>query len=89
VVTTAKGCEGIAHGGAFRVAETPAAFRGAIVDVLDNLEAARASATAGRAVFDREYGLQANAVRLQRALLAAENIFGRRRGIPLARLAPG
>jgi glycosyltransferase involved in cell wall biosynthesis len=68
IVTTAKGCEGIAHDGAFRVADDPAAFRAAIHDLLDWPDEARRRAEVGRHVYDRRFSLQANACALGQAL---------------------
>jgi glycosyltransferase involved in cell wall biosynthesis len=74
MVTTSKGCEGIAHDGAFRVADTPADFKAAILGLLDdNGEAARRAAAA-RAAFDRSYGLAANAARIGEVIAAATRI---------------
>ena len=89
VVTTSKGCEGIAHGGSFRVADTPAAFRAALLDVLADPVKAAASGAAGRAVYDREYSLKANARRLQRALDAAARKHVHGHGLSVNRLATG
>jgi glycosyltransferase involved in cell wall biosynthesis len=90
VVTTSKGCEGIAHGGAFRVADDAAAFRAAILAVLDNPAKAAADADLGRAIFDSDYSLGANAARLVRALEDAKRVHaacsgGRRRPRPSVR----
>ncbi len=71
VVTTSKGCEGIEHGGAFRVADTPADFKAAILDLLDDpAEGARRAADA-RATFDRQFSLAANAAVIGNVLAAA------------------
>lgn len=78
VVTTAKGCEGIAHGGAFRVADSAADFRTAILEVLDNPGEAEAAAAKARAIFDADYSLCANAARLDRAIAAATRVHGER-----------
>jgi glycosyltransferase involved in cell wall biosynthesis len=87
VVTTSKGCEGIAHDGSFRVADTPAAFRAALLEVLADPARATALGAAGRAIYDREYSLQANARRLQRALDAAARKHMPGHGLSLERLA--
>jgi glycosyltransferase involved in cell wall biosynthesis len=71
VVTTSKGCEGIAHGGVFHVADTASAFRDRILDILTHPETARRAAADGRALFDRNYSLAANAGRLQHVLESA------------------
>lgn len=87
VVTTSKGCEGIEHGGAFRVADTAPAFKAAIVDLLKNPDGAAESAAHGRAVFDRCYSLSANAARLVQAIAGATRVNLTRRGSAAARLA--
>jgi hypothetical protein len=74
VVTTSKGCEGIHHAGSFRVADTAAAFRAAIGDVLDDPAKAGEDARLARAIFDAEYSLAANAARLERALQSARRV---------------
>jgi polysaccharide biosynthesis protein PslH len=71
VVTTSKGCEGIAHGGAFWVADTPAAFKNAILDVLSDDGRAAQRAAEARAVFDRVYSLPANRTGLDQVLAQA------------------
>jgi glycosyltransferase involved in cell wall biosynthesis len=68
VVTTSKGCEGIAHEGTFWVADSPQAFKAAILDVLgDDRRAALVSAQA-RAIFDEIYSLPANRKGLDQVL---------------------
>jgi glycosyltransferase involved in cell wall biosynthesis len=78
VVTTSKGCEGILHDGAFRVADTAAAFRAAIGSVLDDPAKAAEDARMARAIFDAEYSLPANAARLERALESAKRVCAAR-----------
>lgn len=90
VVTTSKGCEGIAHAGAFRVADDAASFRAALVRVLDDPAGAAQSAAQARRIFDDEYSLHANAARLVRALENAKRVASQRatsRGRMHARLA--
>jgi hypothetical protein len=80
VVTTSKGCEGIAHEGTFWVADTAAAFRNAILDVFADEDRARARAAEARAVFDRTYSLPANVSGLERTLADAARVrAGRKR----------
>ena len=71
VVTTSKGCEGIGHNGAFRVADDATTFKSAILGFLNNPASARDAAGLGRAVFDRHYSLAANAARLDEAIASA------------------
>jgi glycosyltransferase involved in cell wall biosynthesis len=71
VVTTAKGCEGIAHGGAFWVADAPAAFKAAILEVLSDPARARARADEARRIFDKVYSLPANLTGLDHVLASA------------------
>lgn len=71
VVTTSKGCEGIAHAGSFWVADTPAAFKQAILDVLSDAGRAGARAAEARAIFDRLYSLPANRAGLDKVLAKA------------------
>lgn len=73
VVTTAKGCEGLAHDGAFWVADSAEGLRRAILDVLSDDEKARARAGLGRAVFDRAYSLQANMQALEKVIVSASH----------------
>jgi len=68
VVTTAKGCEGIAHRGTFWVADSPAAFKAAILGVLGDDAHARQQAAQARAIFDEVYSLPANTKGLDRVL---------------------
>jgi glycosyltransferase involved in cell wall biosynthesis len=84
VVTTAKGCEGIAHGGAFRVADDAASFKAAILDVLSDSDRSNAQALKAREIFDRLYSLAANAPRLDKILAEARRAAGSR-GRPGAR----
>ncbi|HXJ01232.1 MAG TPA: glycosyltransferase family 4 protein [Micropepsaceae bacterium] len=86
VVTTAKGCEGIIHGGTFRVANDALTFRAAIHDLLDNSAKAAQESASARAIFDSNYSLQANAARLVRALDAAKRVHAARNG---GRVHPG
>ena len=78
VVTTSKGCEGIDHSGAFRVADDAATFKSAILDLLNDPTQALEAAALGRAVFDRHYSLAANAVRLDEAIASAGRSRSRR-----------
>ena len=78
VVTTSKGCEGIDHGGAFRVADSAAEFKAAILDLLRNPEHSARSAAQARAAYDRRYSLAANAERLARAIASADKTRLRR-----------
>ncbi len=78
IVTTSKGCEGIEHGGAFRVADTAAQFKAAILELLREPERAAAFASKGRAVYDRDYSLAANAERLGQAMARADQVHLRR-----------
>ncbi|HWU55177.1 MAG TPA: glycosyltransferase family 4 protein [Rhizomicrobium sp.] len=71
VVTTSKGCEGIAHGGAFWVADTPAAFRDAILEVFSDAARAQARAAEARRIFDKAYSLPANLDGLDHVLASA------------------
>jgi glycosyltransferase involved in cell wall biosynthesis len=71
VVTTSKGCEGIAHAGTFWVADTPAAFKNAILDILSDEARARARSAEGRQIFDRLYSLPANVAGLGQVLASA------------------
>jgi len=71
IVTTAKGCEGIEHEGAFFVADDVAAFRAALHQVLDDPQKARSAADKARQVFDRRYSLAANSAILERVLAFA------------------
>ena len=80
VVTTSKGCEGIVHGGTFRVADDASAFRAAIHDVLDNPWKAAQESALARAIFDRDYSLKANAARLARVLERAKHVHTVRNG---------
>jgi glycosyltransferase involved in cell wall biosynthesis len=80
VVSTSKGCEGIAHGGAFRVADTASEFKAAILEVLTDPDVAGCSATHGRAVYDRSYSLAANAEHLGNAIARANWVCQRRAG---------
>ncbi len=78
VVTTSKGCEGIAHGGTFWVADTPVSFKAAILQVHADREGAARRAAEGRAIFDRLYSLDANAARLDAVLARAAQVRDRR-----------
>lgn len=78
VVATSKGSEGIAHRGSICVADTPAAFRNAILELLHYPDRAAARSGVARAVYDREYSLPANAVRLDEAIAQAR-LFHRQR----------
>jgi glycosyltransferase involved in cell wall biosynthesis len=78
VIATSKGCEGIRHRGAFRVADDVASFRAAILDVLDNPGKAAQDADRARAIFDSDYSLAANAARLQCALASAGDVHAAR-----------
>jgi glycosyltransferase involved in cell wall biosynthesis len=80
VVSTSKGCEGIEHGGAFRVADTPAEFRAAIHAVLNNPADAVSRTGRARSIFDRDYSVHANAVRLDRAMASARRVRSSRAG---------
>jgi glycosyltransferase involved in cell wall biosynthesis len=80
VITTAKGCEGIAHEGAFWVADSPQAFKSAILDVLSDDDAARARADKARAIFDRVYSLPANVAGLDHVLASAARVHSARAG---------
>jgi glycosyltransferase involved in cell wall biosynthesis len=71
VVTTSKGCEGIVHGGAFWVADTPAAFKDAILDVFSDASGASARAAEARQIFDKLYSLPANLNGLDHVLASA------------------
>jgi glycosyltransferase involved in cell wall biosynthesis len=71
VVTTSKGCEGIDHQGAFWVADTPQAFRHAVLDILSGGEEVRRRTGMARAIFDRVYSLPANRAGLERVLAFA------------------
>ena len=71
VVSTSKGCEGIEHEGAFLVADTPAAFKAALIALLDDPSESARRAALGRAAYDRTYSLAANASRLDAAIEAA------------------
>jgi glycosyltransferase involved in cell wall biosynthesis len=71
VVTTSKGCEGIAHDGAFWVADTPQAFKRAILDVLSGGENVERRVTKARAIFDSVYSLPANRAGLEKVLASA------------------
>jgi glycosyltransferase involved in cell wall biosynthesis len=68
IVTTPKGCEGIAHDGTFRVANSAEAFRSAILEILTDWKTARNATARARDIFDRQYSLAANAARLQHVL---------------------
>ena len=68
VVTTAKGCEGIAHRGTFWVADSPLAFKAAILDVLRDEGRATQAAAQARAIFDALYSLPANTKGLDQVL---------------------
>lgn len=85
VVTTSKGCEGIVHGGTFRVADSAHAFRAAVHDVLDKPMKAAQDSAAARAIFETEYSLSANAARLARALDGARDVHAARRNQRLRR----
>ena len=78
VVATSKGCEGIDHNGAFRVADDAATFKSEILDLLNNPMQALEAAALGRAVFDRHYSLAANAARLDEAIANAVRSRSRR-----------
>jgi glycosyltransferase involved in cell wall biosynthesis len=80
VVTTSKGCEGIGHTGAFWVADSPANFKRAIVDILGDDAKAGGRAAQARGVFDRTYSLQANMQMLEKVLAAATLSHARRVG---------
>jgi glycosyltransferase involved in cell wall biosynthesis len=69
VISTAKGCEGIVHEGTIRVADTAGAFKAAILDVLKNPDPSRT--TQARDIYDRRYGLAANAAALEKVILGA------------------
>jgi glycosyltransferase involved in cell wall biosynthesis len=74
VVTTSKGCEGIAHDGAFWVADSPQAFKSAILDVLSDHGRAQMRAAKARAIFDRVYSLPANVAGLEHVLASARRM---------------
>jgi len=74
VVTTSKGCEGIAHEGAFWVADSPAAFKNAILEVLSDANRAQARAAEARKIFDRIYSLPANVAGLGHVLASATQV---------------
>ncbi len=76
VISTAKGCEGIMHENTIRVADTEDAFRAAILDVLKNSDPRRVSQA--RDVYDRRYGLAANAAALEKVIAAAARTRARR-----------
>jgi glycosyltransferase involved in cell wall biosynthesis len=78
VVTTSKGCEGIDHGGAFRVADSAPAFKAAILDLLSDPAHAARSAAMAREAYDRRYSLAANAKRLAQAMATADEVRLRR-----------
>jgi polysaccharide biosynthesis protein PslH len=78
VVTTSKGCEGIDHGGAFRVADTALQFKAAILEILREPERAALAAGQGRAIYDSRYSLAANAERLGHAMASADQVRLRR-----------
>jgi len=80
VVTTSKGCEGIVHEGAFWVADSPAAFKDAILDVLSDPDRAQARAAEGRRIFDRVYSLPANVAGLSHVLASAAHVRSARPG---------
>jgi glycosyltransferase involved in cell wall biosynthesis len=71
VVSTSKGCEGIVHGGTFWVADTPAAFKAAILDVLGDESGAATRAAEARTIFDKVYSLPANLAGLDHVLASA------------------
>jgi glycosyltransferase involved in cell wall biosynthesis len=71
LVSTAKGCEGILHDGTMHVADTPQAFKAAILDVLAHPARAAEQAARARAVYDQHYGLAANAERLDQVIASA------------------
>jgi hypothetical protein len=79
VVTTSKGCEGIEHGGAFRVADSASEFRSGLLQLLTDPDAAEQSACDARAVFDRLYSVPANAALLEQALAGAARVRSQRR----------
>ena len=74
VVTTSKGCEGIAHDGAFWVADSPQAFKSAILDVLSDHGRAQMRAAKARAIFDQVYSLPANVSGLEHVLTSAKRV---------------
>jgi glycosyltransferase involved in cell wall biosynthesis len=80
VVCTSKGCEGIEHGGAFRVADTPAEFRAAIHAVLNKPADVAERTGRARSIFDRDHSIHANAVRLDRAMASAMRVRSSRVG---------
>jgi glycosyltransferase involved in cell wall biosynthesis len=71
LVSTAKGCEGILHDGTMHVADTPQAFKAAILDVLAHPARAAEQAARARAVYDRRYSLAANAECLDQVIASA------------------
>jgi polysaccharide biosynthesis protein PslH len=77
VVSTAKGCEGIAHEGTMRVADTARAFKAAILDVLGDENKAREQTARARDVYDRLYGLKANAAQLEQVIAGAAKVRAR------------
>jgi glycosyltransferase involved in cell wall biosynthesis len=81
VVTTSKGCEGIDHGGAFRVADSAAEFKAAILDLLGDPEHAARSAAQAREAYDQRYSLAANAKRLAQAMATADEVRLRRQAV--------
>jgi glycosyltransferase involved in cell wall biosynthesis len=68
VVTTSKGCEGIAHEGTFSVADSPRDFKAAILDVLADDRGAVPRSARARAIFDKRYSLPANKTGLDQVL---------------------
>jgi glycosyltransferase involved in cell wall biosynthesis len=88
VVTTSKGCEGIRHRGAFRIADDAGTFRAAILDVLDNPAKAAEDAQRARAIFDSDYSLEVNAARLQRAMESAAHLHAARARRPFEAQGP-
>jgi glycosyltransferase involved in cell wall biosynthesis len=78
VITTSKGCEGIAHAGAFRVGDDAASFRAAVLRVLDDPASAAQDAARARRIFDAEYSLGANASRLAAALESGKHMAAKR-----------
>jgi glycosyltransferase involved in cell wall biosynthesis len=69
VISTAKGCEGIVHEGTMRVADTAEAFKAAILAVLAHPDAGQTARA--RDVYDRRYGLAANAAALEQVIAGA------------------
>jgi glycosyltransferase involved in cell wall biosynthesis len=76
VISTAKGCEGIVHEGTIRVADTEGALKATILDVLKNPDPSQTARA--RDVYDRRYGLAANAAALEQVISGATRTRARR-----------